>query len=175
MAKGKRKQPEWSEQRWLYHHVWQLEGSYPVLKLLHHIPNSGGYSGGHLSNKLRTLRLIDAGLRAGWPDNELPVARGYHIGLAIELKAPGKLSEVSEAQAAVHRMLTEEAWLVRVRDRWQDAWNDVRQYLNLPLQLHLAFVPPTLAQIQKAQRAGKPRPRRQPPPLPPLEIVGRTT
>jgi hypothetical protein len=154
VPKGRRrKQPEWSEQRWLYHHVRQLEGMYPVLKLLHHVPNAGGYSGGHLSNKLRTLRLIDAGLRAGWPDNEMPVARGGSTGLAIELKAPGKLTEVSEAQCTIHRLLQAEGWLVTVRDRWQHAWNDLVHYLpELPAILAISFVPPTLDDLRKLRK-----------------------
>jgi hypothetical protein len=146
-----RHQREWSEQFYLYRHVRQLEGSYPVLKLLHSIPNAGGYDRRDSGDKVkvRVINALRTGVRPGWPDNELPVARQGYTGLAIELKAPGNLEDVKPTQDDIHKLLRAEGWHVTIRDRWQHAWNDVREYLNLPLQLHIAFVPPTLEEVRR--------------------------
>lgn len=71
---------ESAEQRTLFEWARRMEGKWPELKLLYHIPNEGKRSA-------RTgARMKAEGLRTGVPDVCLPVARGDHHGLYIELK-----------------------------------------------------------------------------------------
>lgn len=71
---------ESAEQRTLFEWARRMEGRWPELKLLYHIPNEGKRSA-------RTgARMKAEGLRTGVPDVCLPVARGDHHGLYIELK-----------------------------------------------------------------------------------------
>ena len=58
-------------------------GSYPELKLLHHIPNGGS------RNAIEAANLKKQGTKSGVPDLCLPVARSIYHGLYIELKAEG--------------------------------------------------------------------------------------
>lgn len=68
-----------------------MEGQYPELKRMHHIPN-GGYR-----SKAEAGRFKAMGVKPGVPDICLPAPRrGFH-GLYIEMKAEG--GRVSEKQA----------------------------------------------------------------------------
>lgn len=72
---------KWSQQP-------RIRQARPELKLLYHIPNERDCT----PAQGRQLKL--AGVRAGVPDLELPVARGGYTGLHIEMKTEtGKLSE----------------------------------------------------------------------------------
>lgn len=78
---------ESQEQQTLFQWAAWASGKYPKLETIYHIPNEGKRSlatGGKLKAE---------GLKAGFPDIGLPVAkRGYH-GLYIEMKSQkGRLS-----------------------------------------------------------------------------------
>jgi hypothetical protein len=71
---------ESAEQQALFAWARLHERKYPELSLLVHIPNGG------LRNMPEAVRFKAEGVRKGFPDMILPVARlGYH-SLAIELK-----------------------------------------------------------------------------------------
>ncbi len=81
-APSQRSNPtEAQEQSALFAWARSMEGRYPELSLLHHIPNGGNrdaITGAHLKAQ---------GVRAGVPDLSMPVPRGRFHGLYIELKA----------------------------------------------------------------------------------------
>ena len=82
---------ESNEQQTLFEWAKRMEGKWPELALMYHIPNEGKRSA-------RTgARLKAEGLRSGVPDICLPVARGGHHGLYIELKRR-KNSRVTQDQ-----------------------------------------------------------------------------
>lgn len=71
-----------------------------------------------------------AGMMSGWPDIQLPVARGGYIGLTIEMKA-GKNKPTPE-QLAVGALLTAEGWLVTYHWDWIEARDEILAYLAAP-------------------------------------------
>lgn len=74
-------------------------GNWPELSLLHHVPNGGARS-------KRTAALLKRmGVKPGVPDLCLPVARGGHHGLYVEMKRldGGRVSSEQRAWlAALH-------------------------------------------------------------------------
>lgn len=71
---------ESAEQQTLFQWARMMEGKWPELRMLYHIPNEGKRS------RVTGARLKAEGLKSGVPDICLPVARGEHHGLYIELK-----------------------------------------------------------------------------------------
>jgi hypothetical protein len=95
---------------------------YPVLKLLHHVPNGG------TRDTVEAARLKDAGVKPGVPDLCLPVARwGYH-GMYIEMKKPDGKEEPE--QKWWHDELTEQRYCVRTCYSWEDAVQLIMWYLS---------------------------------------------
>ena len=89
---------EEEEQTALFSWAALMEGRYPVLRLLHHIPNGGKRS------KREAARFKAAGVKRGVSDLFLPCARGGYHGLYIELKAlDGKPSAEQKAFAEAVR------------------------------------------------------------------------
>lgn len=97
---------EHAEQAALVRRAEWHAGRYPILRLLYAIPNGGARSAAVAG------RLKAEGVRAGVPDLCLPVpsADGRHIGLYLELKAPGgggeRKGRTSDAQ---------EGWIAALR------------------------------------------------------------
>lgn len=80
---------EEQEQEAVFQWAEIMSNRYPELQLLAHIPNGG------LRSKSEAVRFKRAGVKKGFPDLILPVARkGYH-GLFIEMKRQkgGRLSQ----------------------------------------------------------------------------------
>jgi len=102
---------------------------WPCLRLLHAIPNAGGYRGGYRSNAFRVRGMLQEGVMPGIPDVHLPVAaHGFH-GLYIELKRP-KGGVVSAPQRAVHLLLEEAGNCVRVCRGWDEARLTIEWYAD---------------------------------------------
>ena len=57
-----------------------MEGRWPELEYIYHVPNGGS------RNAREATNLKAQGVKPGVPDLELPVARGAYTGLHIELK-----------------------------------------------------------------------------------------
>lgn len=82
-------------------HWWSLahKGMGLDERLLHAIPNAGGFKGGFASNVRRVAAMKAEGVRSGVSDYFLAVPRGTLHGLYLELKAggpgitPGRLSK----------------------------------------------------------------------------------
>ncbi|MDD6824560.1 MAG: VRR-NUC domain-containing protein [Oscillospiraceae bacterium] len=69
------------EQTHLMEWTEYIAGRYPEIRLLFHVPNGGS------RNKIEAANLKKQGVKAGVPDLFLPVARGGHFGLFIEMKS----------------------------------------------------------------------------------------
>jgi len=114
---------EHQEQAALFHWAHYAQGVMPELRLLHAIPN-----GGH-RNKITAAKLKAEGVKPGVPDICLPVARGQHHGLYIELKTQqGKLSP------------RQQTWLTDLNNQgfkailcrgWSAARQEIEHYLTL--------------------------------------------
>ena len=114
---------ESAEQRALFQWAALAKGSYPELKILHHVPNGGK------RDKVTAARLSAEGVKPGVPDICLPVARsGYH-GLYIELKRRTS-GRVSAAQRWWIARLQEQGYRALVCYGWQQAREEIEKYLG---------------------------------------------
>lgn len=102
------------------------EYRYPELALLTAIPN-----GGH-RNIVVATKLRAEGVRPGFPDLVLPVARGGFFGLFVELKRL-RGGSVSPEQRQWHEQLESHGYCVRVCKGGDAAWDILRWYLTLPV------------------------------------------
>lgn len=95
---------------------------YPELELLAAIPN-GGQRHPAVAAKLKA-----EGVKAGFPDLILPVARHGHHGLFIEMKAPD--GTVQATQTWWHERLRDQGYYVAVAWDWEEAKRVIEWYLG---------------------------------------------
>lgn len=114
---------ESAEQQALFTWARLLEGKYPELRLLYHIPNGGA------RNKATAGRLKAEGVKAGVPDLCLPVARGNCHGLYVELKR-ARGGKVSDEQRNWMTALGQEGYMVAACPGWEQAARIIEGYLN---------------------------------------------
>lgn len=114
---------ESAEQQLLFQWARMQNGKYPELTLLYHIPNEGKRS--HKTG----ARMKAEGLKSGVPDICLPVARGGHHGLYIELKRV-KNSRVTVAQMAWIEALTRQGYVAAVCRGADEAIELITRYLS---------------------------------------------
>jgi hypothetical protein len=115
---------EHSEQSALIQWAAMQEARYPELRLLFAIPN------GSARDKITGALLKREGVKAGVPDLFLPVARGGHHGLFIELKV-GR-NKPAEKQAAWLDALTQAGYLAVACWGWWEAREVIEEYLATP-------------------------------------------
>lgn len=114
---------ESAEQQLLFQWARMQSGKYPELMLLYHIPNEGKRS--HKTG----ARLKAEGLKTGVPDICLPVARGGHHGLYIELKRV-KNSRVTEDQMRWLEDLARQGYVAAVCRGADEAIELITRYLS---------------------------------------------
>lgn len=114
---------EAQEQEALFEWAGRMEGRWPELALLHHIPNGGG------RDPREGRHLKDQGVKPGVPDICLPVARGGHHGLYVELKRR-KGWRLSNEQAKWIRALNAQGYLALVCVGWDEARRRIEEYLQ---------------------------------------------
>ena len=112
-----------AEQEALFQWAERAACTMPELKLLHSIPNGGK------RNIVTALRMKRTGTKAGIPDLCLPVAKGNHHGLYIELKRR-KGGVVSAEQKVWHNRLQEQGYCVKVCKGWVAAREAIESYLG---------------------------------------------
>lgn len=119
------------------------EAEWPELRWLFAVPNGGWRA-------KRTAAAMKAeGAKPGVPDYLLPVQRGEHVGLAVELKtATGRVQPEQREWLAV---LAEQGWHTSVARGWEQAWDVVRDYM--------ALEPPQTAQEARAGLNGMSTPK----------------
>lgn len=107
----------------------------PLLSLLYHIPN-----GGH--RHITTARRLKAeGVKSGVPDLCLPVSRQGKNGLYIELKRKGNAP--SDNQRAWLTALRDQGYAVAVCYNWQEAAQEITDYLRAASDPRLCFAQKT--------------------------------
>lgn len=124
MPKDKKLLPkEGAEQAALMSWAQMQSWRWPELALLFHIPNGGGRS------KAEAGRFKAEGVKAGVPDLFLPVPRGEHHGLFIELKRIDG-GRVSKEQESWIKALQAQGYRVEVCKGWEDAAELLKNYLG---------------------------------------------
>lgn len=118
------------EQRMLF--AWADAHSDPRLRLLYAIPNAGGYTGGFKANMLRVIAMKKEGSRKGFPDIGLPIAAHGSHGLYIEMKREDATpSDTKPEQAAWHKALKDQGYMVAVCRGFEEACDTINFYLGL--------------------------------------------
>lgn len=113
---------EREEQTALMAYAKLRERRYPELGLLYHIPNGGS------RNAIEAAHLKRQGVKAGVPDLCLPVARGGHHGLYIELKRKG--GRLSASQRAWIENLRAQGYAAAVCYGFREAVDMLEGYLS---------------------------------------------
>jgi hypothetical protein len=111
------------EQQCLFRWADFMAGQYPVLKLMHHIPNEGKRS------RSTGARMKAEGLKPGFPDICLPVPVGKYHGLYIEMKA-GK-NTTTQNQDDWLEALSGQGYFTAVCWGWEQAAVVVTKYLGV--------------------------------------------
>lgn len=125
-SKAPRRKPiphEANEQEILFRWARLVRCTYPELDLLYHIPNGGS------RNELEAASLKRQGVKAGVPDLCLPVARGMHHGLYIEMKY-GK-NKTSGQQEKWLDALAKQGYAVAVCYGFEEAQKILIKYLEI--------------------------------------------
>lgn len=114
---------ESTEQQTLVAWAKRHEEEWPELRMLYHIPNEGKRS------RKNGARLKAEGLKSGVPDICLPVARGGHHGLYIELKRR-KDSKVTKEQLEWIADLVAQGYVAAVCRGCDEAISLITRYLT---------------------------------------------
>lgn len=117
---------ESEEQQMLFQWARLQECVYPELALLVAIPNGG------LRNMPEAVRFKAEGVRAGFPDMILPVARGGYHSLAIELKRE-KGGRIAPEQQEWINALNRQGWRAVVCRGFDEARTEIVGYLSMAL------------------------------------------
>jgi hypothetical protein len=105
-------------------------GRYPPLEWLHAIPNGAQYGADRRMAIIQAMKLKAEGLLPGVPDLFLPFAARGYFGFYLELKAPGKLSQVREGQAQFMAYAESAGFLCQVHDSFDGAREALIWYLE---------------------------------------------
>ena len=116
---------EWQHQAMLFKWAMQPEvrKKWPVLKLLHHIPNGGS------RDVVEGKHLKQQGVKKGVPDLCLPAARGIYHGLYIEMKA--EKGTTSDEQDWWIQELNDQGYYAAVCRGWETAVRLLEWYMGL--------------------------------------------
>ena len=114
---------ESNEQQTLVAWAKRHEEEWPELRLLYHIPNEGK------RKRITGARMKAEGLKSGVPDICLPVARGGHHGLYIELKRR-KDSKVTKEQLEWIADLVAQGYVAAVCRGCDEAISLITRYLT---------------------------------------------
>lgn len=118
MARVKRKQPERLEQIKLS--VWLTKEG------IRHTASANGAK----RSIPEAMTLKRMGMSAGFPDVEIPYARGCYHGMYIEMK-PVEKGKVSRAQSEWLAFLTEQGYYAQVCRGFEEAREMVNYYFSL--------------------------------------------
>lgn len=113
---------EAQEQAALIKWTQAVRGKYPELALLYHAPNEGKRSA------ITGARLKAQGMKKGFPDLFLPVARGGKHGLFIEMKS--RKGRASPEQLWWLERLTAQGYAAVVCHGWEEAKEVIENYLE---------------------------------------------
>lgn len=119
----RRGSPEHIEAVCLFKMVLLHEARIPDLRWLFAVPNGGD------RHPAVAAKMKAEGVRPGVLDYLLPVRRGPHPGLAIELKS--LTGSTSREQKLWIEHLRSQGWRVEVCRGWVAAWNVLSEYLGV--------------------------------------------
>ncbi|MBP3647229.1 MAG: VRR-NUC domain-containing protein [Clostridia bacterium] len=113
---------ESTEQQHLFQWARMMSGAHPELALMYKITNEGRRS------RVNGARMVAEGMKKGVPDICLPVARGGHHGLYIELKRE-RNSRVTKEQLEWIEALMDQGYAAAVCRGCDEAIRLITDYL----------------------------------------------
>lgn len=120
---GNKNDPEAQEQREFFHLVRSLESIYPELQMVR------SDQAGMRTHPNQAKKAKAGGLRRGFPDIDVPIARNGYTGMHIEMKS--KRGQLTKDQ---------KWWLAQLRDQdrkcvvcrsARQAWEELSKYLGI--------------------------------------------
>lgn len=114
---------ESAEQQHLFQWARMMSGAHPELALMYKITNEGKRS------RINGARMVAEGMKKGVPDICLPVPRGGHHGLYIELKRE-KNSRVTQKQMDWIEALIAQGYVAAVCRGCDEAISLITTYLS---------------------------------------------
>lgn len=120
---------EHQEQRWLFEWTATQLVSHPELRWLVAIPNGGKRPKGEAG------KMKAEGVKSGYPDVLLDLARGPYHGFRLEVKRR-KFGAVSPDQRAWGKQLMEQGYWYQIAYGWEEARDQLLAYLALPRPVH---------------------------------------
>lgn len=96
----------------------------PLFDYIHHSPNGGKR---HIATATRFKKM---GVKAGYPDLIIDIARGGYHGLRVELKKE-KGGSVSKAQKERLEMLNEQGYRAVVCKGFDATINEIKNYMEM--------------------------------------------
>lgn len=115
--------------RYILRNYGKYTGHAKSLEMLHSTPNGGK------RDKITAARMKSTGLKAGYPDISLDVARGGFHGLRIELKRPAtatkSMGRTSTPQNRWIDLLLAEGYYAVICVGWLEAVQHIENYLKL--------------------------------------------
>lgn len=113
---SERNYPEWNEQKALIDVAQMHVGRFGVLTGLFHCPNEAKRT------RAQHGMLMAVGMRPGVSDLLLPRSRRGYLGLAIEMKAPGRITSLTKEQLQFLVQQRAEGWLCCSCDNAAAGW-----------------------------------------------------
>jgi hypothetical protein len=120
--RSRNRRVEFEHQASLFQWAKWAQARFPALELLH------ASAAGERRDKATAIKLLLMGVRKGFPDVQLPVARGGYIGLWVEMKSDN--GRLSEDQQRIKARLEDEGHRYCVCRSWLDAKDAVVAYLE---------------------------------------------
>jgi hypothetical protein len=108
----------------LFHELNKLALNDARYNLPFHIPNGG------VRHKATAGRLKAAGVKPGVPDIFIPIPRGHHFGMFIELKSLKRNARCSQKQTELIFELMKYGYLVEICCGWRVALQRIQEYLG---------------------------------------------
>lgn len=123
--------PEDDEQSTLFEWASLHLGRYPELAALISIPNGAHLAGTEKQRWAQMARLKATGLKPGVSDVLLPIRRGPYGSLWVEMKAPGKLGNLSDDQREWGALMERVGNKAVTCDSMEMARDAILEYLKL--------------------------------------------
>lgn len=128
MRRKPRRDLEHQEQVKLFEWAAENEGKHPELRWMFAVPNFTGHTGRRRARQKQGARLKAEGRKPGVLDIWLPIKRGSHPGLAIEMKVNRNKPTPEQTKWLNH--LDAEGWGTAVCYSADDAKREILAYLR---------------------------------------------
>ena len=104
---------------------------YPELRWLHHVPNGATLGSTKEDRMIRGAKMKAMGMKKGVFDLCLPVKKGDHSGLYLEMKKPGEKIKKDSEQEEFGKFVRTQGFIAMEADNYELAIKILETYLTL--------------------------------------------